>query len=233
MCTDLWKLVQLLKTEQSPLLSAAVNTNSWQSQRQHSLTHRNLGGKGQRTDKRFSLLILSVCNGFYNKFKQKGNLKVAMSYLELWTSACLHTSLQREQCCWEGWKPGTSAPRLPPNSLEEPWRQTGMILKLIYGQKYPQPLISPVDLPDLSRRIWSFWHSSINPEMRLANSTTYWIAWVIWMAHCCHSTSRGYKHTLVFRVICILNPFYHTLILHLSLCWYCAYCNYRCVSLPC
>lgn len=27
--------------------------------------------------------------------------------------------------------------------------------------------------------------------MRLANSTTYWMAWVIWMAHCCHSTSRG------------------------------------------
>lgn len=49
----------------------------------------------------------------------------------------------------------------------------------------------PADSPDLSRRIWSFWHSSMNPEMRLANSTTYWIAWVIWMAHCCHSTSRG------------------------------------------
>lgn len=47
------------------------------------------------------------------------------------------------------------------------------------------------DSPDLSRRIWSFWHSSMNPEMRLANSTTYWMAWVIWMAHCCHSTSRG------------------------------------------
>lgn len=31
----------------------------------------------------------------------------------------------------------------------------------------------------------------MNPEMRLANSTTYWMAWVIWMAHCCHSTSRG------------------------------------------
>ena len=47
--------------------------------------------------------------------------------------------------------------------------------------------------PDLSSRIWSFWHSSMNPEIRLANSTTYCIAWVIWMAHCCHSTSRVYR----------------------------------------
>lgn len=58
-----------------------------------------------------------------------------MSYLELWTSACLHTSLQRAQCCWEGWKPGTSAPRLPPNNLEEPWRQTVTILKLVYWHR--------------------------------------------------------------------------------------------------
>lgn len=43
-----------------------------------------------------------------------------MSYLELWTSACLRTSLQRALCCWEGWMPCTSAPRLPPNNLEQP-----------------------------------------------------------------------------------------------------------------
>lgn len=47
--------------------------------------------------------------------------------------------------------------------------------------------------PDLRRRIWSFWQSSMKPVMRFANSTTYWIAWVIWMAHCCHRAS------LVFR----------------------------------
>lgn len=50
-----------------------------------------------------------------------------------------------------------------------------------------------VYLPDLRRRIWSFWQSSMKPVMRFANSTTYWIAWVIWMAHCCHRAS------LVFR----------------------------------
>lgn len=42
-----------------------------------------------------------------------------MPYLELWTSACLRTFLQRAQCCWEGWMPCTSAPRLPPDNLEE------------------------------------------------------------------------------------------------------------------
>lgn len=47
----------------------------------------------------------------------------SLSYLELWTSACHHTSLQRAPCCWEGWTPCTSAPRLPPNNLEEPWRR--------------------------------------------------------------------------------------------------------------
>ncbi len=65
-------------------------------------------------------------------------------------------------------------------------------------------IVSPVNSPDLSRRIWSFWHSSMNPEMRLANSTTYWIAWVIWMAHCCHSTSRGWnqKHPVQAYMFC-------------------------------
>lgn len=55
---------------------------------------------------------------------------------------------------------------------------------------------SGVHPPDLRRRIWSFWQSSMKPVMRLANSTTYWIAWVIWMAHCCHRASLVFqKHT--------------------------------------
>lgn len=45
-------------------------------------------------------------------------------------------------------------------------------------------------IPALRSTIWSFWHSSINPSMRLANSTTYCIASVILMAHNCHITSR-------------------------------------------
>lgn len=47
--------------------------------------------------------------------------------------------------------------------------------------------------PALRRIIWSFWHRSMNPEMRLANSTTYWMALVMWMAHCCHITSADWK----------------------------------------
>lgn len=68
MCTDLWKLVQPLRTERSPPLSAAVNTNSWQSQTPHSLSHHNLGGKhgeedreGQTQRKRFSLHLFRSC----------------------------------------------------------------------------------------------------------------------------------------------------------------------------
>lgn len=52
-----------------------------------------------------------------------------------------------------------------------------------------QSQASGVYPPDLRRRIWSFWQSSMKPVMRFANSTTYWIAWVIWMAHCCHRAS--------------------------------------------
>lgn len=70
---------------------------------------------------------------------------------------------------------------VPPNHL----------VKDVSGLSEEQ-VLSGARSPDLSRRIWSFWHSSMKPEMRLANSTTYWMAWVIWMAHCCHSTSRGW-----------------------------------------
>lgn len=142
-------------------------------------------------------------------FRQKAS--VVMSYLELWTSACLRTSLQRAQCCWEGWMPCTSLPTLPPNNLEEPGNEIVWAWQWFWQQKNtkkhnfffpelhcltcPENERKALDSPDFSRRIWSFWHSSMNPEMRLANSTTYWIAWVIWMAHCCHSTSRGYNQT--------------------------------------
>lgn len=51
MCTDLWKLVQLLRTERSPPPSAAANTDSWQSQTPRSLSHHNLGGTQKRTEK--------------------------------------------------------------------------------------------------------------------------------------------------------------------------------------
>lgn len=51
MCTDLWKWVQLPRTERSPPLSAAVNTNSWQSQTLHSLSRHNLGGKRRGEDR--------------------------------------------------------------------------------------------------------------------------------------------------------------------------------------
>lgn len=69
-----------------------------------------------------------------------------MSYLELWTSACLRTSLQRAQCCWEGWTPCTSAPRLPPNNLEEAWRNycddIGKKNKKAQGLFFPDPSLS-------------------------------------------------------------------------------------------
>jgi len=42
-----------------------------------------------------------------------------------------------------------------------------------------QFIASGIYPPDLRRRIWSFWQSSMKPVMRFANSTTYWIAWVI------------------------------------------------------
>lgn len=52
-------------------------------------------------------------------------------------------------------------------------------------------------LPDFRSKIWSFWHNSMKPVIRFANSTTYWMAWVIWMAHCCHRASldwsRGHR----------------------------------------
>lgn len=52
-------------------------------------------------------------------------------------------------------------------------------------------------LPDFRSKIWSFWHNSMKPVILFANSTTYWMAWVIWMAHCCHRASldwsRGYR----------------------------------------
>lgn len=41
--------------------------------------------------------------------------------------------------------------------------------------------------------IWSFWQRSMNPVRRLANSTTYLMALVMWMAHCCHINSTGWK----------------------------------------
>lgn len=44
--------------------------------------------------------------------------------------------------------------------------------------------------PDLRRRIWSFWQSSMKPSMRLANSTTYWMALEICSEHCCHMASQ-------------------------------------------
>lgn len=55
------------------------------------------------------------------------------------------------------------------------------------------PHVSPPGLPDLRSRIWSFWQSSMKPVIRFANSTTYWMAWVIWMAHCCHSASLDFE----------------------------------------
>lgn len=44
-------------------------------------------------------------------------------------------------------------------------------------------------IPAFRSTIWSFWHSSIKPSMRLANSTTYCIASVIFTAQSCHITS--------------------------------------------
>jgi len=54
-------------------------------------------------------------------------------------------------------------------------------------------LIGVMHWPALRRIIWSFWQRSMKPEMRLANSTTYWIALVMWIAHCCHITSADWK----------------------------------------
>lgn len=78
MCTDLWKLVQLLRTERSPPLSAAVNTNSWQSQTPHSLSHHNLGGKhreedreGQTKKERFSLHVFRSCMRWWPKIPHR------------------------------------------------------------------------------------------------------------------------------------------------------------------
>lgn len=245
MCTDLWKWVQLPRTERSPPLSAAVNTNSWQSQTLHSLSRHNLGGKRRGEDRQghnkkenlitlipvmyvvmskivsqgksvfFLHFFLCPCPLFFSNISQpfplihtEKILRWVVSYRELWTSACLRTSLQRAPCCWEGWTPCTSAPRLPPNNLDGPRRRIVRVLYLVkeHGELHcptfnatkrdPRPLtVCPINSPDLSSRIWSFWHSSMNPEMRLANSTTYWIAWVIWMAHCCHNTSRGWTQT--------------------------------------
>lgn len=47
---------------------------------------------------------------------------------------------------------------------------------------------SPV--PALRRTIWSFWQSSMKPSMRLANSTTYWMALEMCSEHCCHMASQ-------------------------------------------
>lgn len=45
--------------------------------------------------------------------------------------------------------------------------------------------------PAFSSTIWSFWQRSMKPSIRLANSTTYWMASVIFTAQSCHITSRG------------------------------------------
>jgi len=71
-------------------------------------------------------------------------------------------------------------PSLPSISLISWWKQV---------RKRSQNSLAK-HIPALRSTIWSFWHSSINPSMRLANSTTYCIASVILMAHNCHITSR-------------------------------------------
>lgn len=71
-------------------------------------------------------------------------------------------------------------PSLPSISLISGWKQV---------RKRSQNSLAK-HIPALRSTIWSFWHSSINPSMRLANSTTYCIASVILMAHNCHITSR-------------------------------------------
>lgn len=48
--------------------------------------------------------------------------------------------------------------------------------------------------PAFSSTIWSFWQRSMKPSMRLANSTTYWMASVIFTAQSCHMASRGCRH---------------------------------------
>lgn len=50
-------------------------------------------------------------------------------------------------------------------------------------------------LPALRRMIWSFWQSSMKPSMRLANSTTYWMALEICSEHCCHMASQLCGHS--------------------------------------
>lgn len=74
-----------------------------------------------------------------------------------------------------------STPSLPSISLISEWKQV---------RKRSQNSLAKKHIPALRSTIWSFWHSSINPSMRLANSTTYCIASVILMAHNCHITSR-------------------------------------------
>lgn len=66
--TDLWKLVQLLRTVQSPPLLAAVSTYSSQSQTLHSLSHHNLGGthrERQTVRKKIKLSLTSFFNNIW------------------------------------------------------------------------------------------------------------------------------------------------------------------------
>lgn len=48
-------------------------------------------------------------------------------------------------------------------------------------------------VPALSSTIWSFWHSSMKPPIRLANSTTYWMASVMRQAQRSHISSMDCK----------------------------------------
>ena len=88
MFTDLWKWVQLRRTERSPPLSAAVNTNSWQSQTLHSLSHHNLGGKqkkrgqGRADKKEIFIILILVMYVQSNKNTSKGRGFFSFQFLQ-------------------------------------------------------------------------------------------------------------------------------------------------------
>lgn len=55
-------------------------------------------------------------------------------------------------------------------------QRTGQLSTILLYSELNQTKAFGVYPPDLRRRIWSFWQSSMKPVIRFANSTTYWIA---------------------------------------------------------
>lgn len=116
-------------------------------------------------------LLCTVCNEHRKKERQTQREETGFS--SLWHCLCV-------------WRRGLCVVR----SATPLWQCQKEVVVVVGEFDGSRPCWQAV-VPAFSSTIWSFWHSSMKPSMRLANSTTYWMASVILIAHSCHMTSRG------------------------------------------